>query len=381
MYQLNAGPLAQQLKVIKDFARKEIPDFVRAHMVAEAEHGNRWQLMNIYERVMMDGNLTRDVQNRKSKVLGETFSLLNRDGNRDDDRTKMLNQAWFTHSKKGFVSYVMDAVFYGYSLIGIHREENEERPVISCVERRNVNPTKGLVLRRPTDRDGLRIEDFLDDYILVNDDLGLLLKATPLVFMKRDMREYWLEHGEIFGMDMLVGKTDTDDPEAVRRMKASLRLAGRERNAVIDHQDELEPKEAARSDAYKIYQEFIKDTNQELSRLIKGHDSESQNYSESDMNQSEAEEIAEADKETVVGVVNTMLLPLLAAKGGVWTGVDQLTFQFDQRENTPLSERRNNIIALVQAGYDIDPDDVQSYLGLPFSVKKMGGLEIAEDTL
>ena len=64
------GPLSTQLKVIKDYARKEIPDFVRAHMVAEAEHGNRYQLINLYDRIMIDGNLTRDVNNRKAKVLG-----------------------------------------------------------------------------------------------------------------------------------------------------------------------------------------------------------------------------------------------------------------------------------------------------------------------
>lgn len=376
------GPLSTQLKVIKDYARKEIPDFVRAHMVAEAEHGNRYQLINLYDRIMLDGNLTRDVTNRKARVLGETFSLLNAAGDRDEDMTRMLNQYWFTNSKNGFLSHVLDATHYGYSLIGVHREDNEERPMISCVERRNVNPDKGMVLRRPTDRDGLRIEDFADDYILVNDGLGLLLKATPLVLMKRDMREYWNEHAEIFGVDMLVGKTDKDDYEMVSRMKNSLVKAGRERIMVLDTNEEFAPIETARTDSYKIYQEAIKDLNQELSRLIKGHDSESGNYSESDMNRSEAEEIAEADKETCVGVVNTLLLPLLAAKGGVWTGVDQLTFQFDQRENTPLSERRNNILALVQAGYEIDPDDVQSYLGLPFSVKRMGlGAALEEETL
>lgn len=364
-----------------DRSKKSIQDFLQAWIESQDRRISGYNyiprkkmLMDIYELIMLDGHLSNEIEIRKSKILGEQFMVQGPDGKIDEKKTMMLMKSWFRDNDNGFVSLTLDAKFFGYSLIGLNNL-NDDGFIrkVTLVQRRNVIPEHNIVLKRPYDLTGIDLTDpfYANDYLLVNArDQGLLLKAAPLIITKKDAKTFWIEHAENFALDMLVGKTDTNDPAAVSAMQNSLKNAGREKMVIIDYSAEVEPKEVSRSDVYQIYKEYADAQDREISKLIKGHTSESGNYSEAGLNKLEGDEKAEADMEFIEGIVNDYLFKMLPKISSKYAGFDNCTFAYAVKEKMPMLDRRDNLRVLKELGYEADTEAIKNYLNLPFEIQE-----------
>lgn len=361
--------LKQKIEVYLDRSRKTIQNWLNAYILAEARiYPRRAELIGVYDYLMLDLHLKGIIRNRKNKVIGEKWHLVDDLDVPLDEETKLLKTAWF----RKFVSLVMDARFQGYSLIELDNVSQPGTIIVKLIERRNTNPDKREVLIRPTDIYGISIDEpqLKTNYVLVDGDegLGLLLACAPDVIYKRYAKAAWTEHAENFSLPFLHGKTDMEDADAVATLRTNLALAGRERILLTGHNDEIEPLPMSSSDAHKIYDELIERCNSELSKNIQGQTMTSDNgssRSQGEVHERVSDEIALADREFVESVVNDELIPRLIEMGYPLEGA-RFTYNMQREAST---EEKVKVFDLLLKNYDIDPLTIKETFGVQVAKK------------
>lgn len=244
-----------------------------ATITAESKlNPNRNSLLEIYKDVILDAHLSSLMQTIKLKVTSGEFYLCNPDGTENEELTDQLNSEWFTFYLEQFI----DSIFYGHSLIQIGGIENGEFIDLEIVPREHVVPETGIVKTNAwshsTDGVDFRSNPYKDYLIEIGskNDLGLLLKASPLVLWKKGIFGAWSQFSELFGMPVRVGKTNILDPDSRKNMENMLANMGQSAYAVLNTDDMLEFVERSQTDTYQVFNEFIERLNSEMSKLILG---------------------------------------------------------------------------------------------------------------
>lgn len=362
---------SQKLEVYLDRSRKSITDWLNAYVTAEARlYPRRRELMDVYDYGMLDNHLYGVVQNRKSKVMGERFHLVDFDGEPLERETNLLRKSWFYD----FVEHSLDAIFYGYSLIELGDVIDGEIRSVKLVQRRNTHPERREVLIRPSDISGISFDDpvYKNNYILVDgkEGLGLLLHAMPNVIYKLFALAAWTEHAEKFSIPFLHGKTNLTDPDAVSKLENALIQAGREMILVTDHGDEIKPLQISGTDTYKIYDALTERINTELSKLIVGQtmttDSGS-SRSQAEVHDKTGGEIAESDRELIECIVNDELLPRLRSLG--YPIPEEARFEFDLKREENVEDQAK-VYDLLLKHYKISPEKIKAVFGIDVEEKK-----------
>ena len=99
--------IPQQLQRVRADAQK----FQIALQAAESPlYPNRYLLYQVYQQIVLDGQVEAGMLQRKSKVLAQKFNILNAAGEIDTKKTKILNNKWFYD----FMSLGLDSIFWGY---------------------------------------------------------------------------------------------------------------------------------------------------------------------------------------------------------------------------------------------------------------------------
>lgn len=363
--------LRKKLEVYTDRSRQSIVEWLNGYIMAESRtFPRRKELIEVFEYSMLDSHLSAVIENRKSKILGERWGIVDASGEVLEEQTDLLKKKWF----KDFVNMALDAKFYGYSLIELGDLIDGEIKSVKLIERRNTEPYSRQVLIRPHDIYGFHIDEpeYRNSYILVDggEGFGLLLKASPHVIYKRYALAAWTEHAEKFSLPLLHGKTNTQDADAVAKLKTELAAAGREMMMISDHGDEINAVVMGSSDAHKIYNELIDRINSEISKLIVGQtmttDSGS-SYSQANVHKSTAEEIAESDREYIENLVNDELLPRLVAMGYP-LGDARFEFTMSRESST---EDKVKIFTLLLQHYDVAPDVIEDAFGVKVDKKEI----------
>lgn len=208
--------ISNQLTTYLNRSRKTISQWVTAHVNAELQRVNgniiypvKHPLIMIYDYVMLDPHLSSVVQQRKSKVLGEEFVLIDEDGNVNDEATKLLTKQWFSKVMESAI----DSRFYGYSLIEVSALDDDGIRGVKCFPRGNVIPELKSIVKNPYQVaasslipiEGRNDSDF---YILIDTEtLGILNQVVPLIMIKRTTTSMWGEHSQTFGIPATVLKT------------------------------------------------------------------------------------------------------------------------------------------------------------------------------
>jgi len=325
-------------------------------------------LIDMYEEILKDTHLYAIIQNRKAKVLGTEWSLVNDDGVADVKAKRLLQHKWFND----FQNHTIDALFFGYSLIQLDDVNNDGLiETVHCVERRNVVPEYNHVRYRPTDYNfGIDIDKDLDDVIMIDTkNLGILELACVPVLYKRSTLASWVEHAEIFSSNFMIAKVDVNDGDAVERLKRDLKMAGRERIAILSHDETLELKEQSASDTFKIYKELIELIDGQLSKLFVGQTMTSDSgssYSQAGVHQQTAQEIAELDQQWVASHINDLLIPKLIEVFDY--PLQGLHFKWNDARQAPLLEKKA-VFDMLLKYYDVSAAEIEANFGVEVEPK------------
>lgn len=278
---------------------------------------NRKNLLIIYNNISLDAHLTACVSQRKNLTLCKDFEVYIND-EENEDLEKIINQKWF----RDFIEYSLDSLFYGYSLIQFDSIVNDAFKCVELVPREYVKPEFHIVTK---DTSAITGEDYLElPYsnwcigVGKPKDLGLYLKAAPLIIWKKNALGAWSEFVEIFGSPIRIGKTNVRDEQTRYNMEQYLKNMAVASYGVFDTDDLIELVESNRSDAYMVFDMMIQRCNSEISKLIlaqTGTTDEKSYVGSAEVQERVLKNVAYNDEFFIESVLNYQLVPMMQRLG------------------------------------------------------------------
>jgi len=306
--------------------RMTIAKWMQAWRIAESPVAPRsYPLMEAYDMTLIDAEVITAVNNRKNKVLGEPYLVLNPTGEYEESATKLLKGSWFDD----FVGAVLDSEFFGSSLIELGQELASDYTLkeVNVVERRNVIPSRKLVLPYPFSayNEGIDFtsEHYRRWYIFVQSKrfpLGLLLYATPYAILSRDALVGHADFNRDYGRPYKIVKTDKEGEERQQVLDALLNVE-EELNGVFDTDEDIQIAfPAGASGSIDTYDRMDEKVSKKLLKIIQGHIKLSNDTEGGGLNtymnkdsiaKTPSEEVREYDMGRVEAIANEELFPRL----------------------------------------------------------------------
>jgi hypothetical protein len=273
----------------------------------------RYMLYKTYQDIIIDAHLTAAVNQRKALTLSKEFEVYV-NGEENEELTKMLKSKWF----RDFIDYSLDSIYYGYSLIQFDSIIENQFKAVELVPREYVKPEFHIVTNNYSSIVGT---DYLEaPYrnwcigVGKERDLGLLMKAAPLVIWKKNAMGAWAEFSEVFGSPIRIGKTNVRDEETRASMETWLRDLGTSAYGVFDTDDIIEIIESNRTDAYQVFDMMIQRCNSEISKLILNQTAtmdEKSFVGSAEVQERVLDKVGYSDEYFIEGVLNYQLVPMM----------------------------------------------------------------------
>jgi phage gp29-like protein len=323
----------------------------------------RSELYKVYKNIELDAHLTAAVNQRKNLTLSKDFDVkLN--GEENEELEYIIKQKWF----RDFIDYSLDAIYYGHSLIQFDSVIDNAFKSVELVPREYVKPEFHIVTNTYADLSGT---DYLEApynnwCIGVGKprDLGLYMKAAPLVIWKKNALGAWSEFVEIFGSPIRIGKTDVRDEETRANMESMLKNMGVASYGVFDTGDLIELVESNRSDAFQVFDMMIQRCNSEISKLILGQTGtldEKAYVGSAEVQERVLKNVAYNDEFFIEGVLNYQLVPMMTRLGIFPEGV---TISVKAEDDLTLIEQSKIDIELIKTGkFTFSPEYLEEKYG------------------
>lgn len=373
------GLTAEQQKRVIQWKEKnlslitqDIKKWKSAWQITTADDPKNYPLQLIYENdVWLDALVTSQVNNRKNKLHGREFSIVNENDKPDEDQTKLLRKSY---GIRMLIDEIAESAYRGYSLVEVQiaMDMNGKPKLITTpIPRTNVVPRMGKFYPDYTEDASIPYRELKEfgTYILEfnNGDMGLFNKAVPHVLFKRWAMSCWSELCEIFGIPPRVMKTDTQNQAMLTRAEAMMRDIGAAAWFIIDESEEFEWGKASDTDG-AIYEKFKNALNNELSLLFSGavigQDTVNGNRSKDESAREVLQELVVADSKRVEMLMNEIVIPALIQIGFLKGNV---RFQYDQAEDLSVLWTRTKDS---MSEFDIDPEWIKDKFGVMVLGKK-----------
>ena len=254
--------------------KQNIQDWLESRLDAIDVYLPDWtNYIRVLEDVMSDAHINSIITSVKNKVKGKEFGIYT-NGVWNEEKTNMIKKPWF----KKYLDYVVESIFYPYSLIFLGDYVNGELK-LKLIPREYVTPQynfikQGLfIATRGTHGWDYTSPQMRPYYIFVpsHTKLGLIDVAAPHALGKKHMTIYWWRYAEIFGLPWRIGKTDMQDPSRKANMENAVKNAGNSMSMVIDKDgDEVEFLNSQGHDVYNLFKEYFSYANNEISKAFAG---------------------------------------------------------------------------------------------------------------
>lgn len=323
--------------------KNTIKSYETAKMLAQSiDYPNRYNLYQLYDDIIEDSHLKAAYTQRKSRVLGLPFSVINESNDRQNDKaTKMFDDLWFYD----YISFVMDSIFYGNVLLEVSNYQGKLK--LTQIPKENVIPEFKEIKYDPWSMSGnidYSQPAYAKNLIDINNnndprDLGELLNLTKLVLIKNEVLLNWAQYVEIFGQPLRVGTTDSQDPTDLATLENWLSNLGRSGYAIKDSATQLEFVESGGGNT-DLYDGIIERINTEISKQILGVTmltDDGSSRSQSVIHQNASYLITKSDIRNVEYEINNKLIPILKDFGFIQA--KNIRFQFDEIEMLTIDEK------------------------------------------
>lgn len=346
--------------------RQDISTWRAAMLQAESIiHPNRTELYRLYKDVVLDSHLSSLIDTRKNAILSSDF-IVTKKGKERLDKTEFITKKWFYD----FTNYALDSLFWGFSLIQFGSFIDDEFTNLEIVPRQYVKPELGIVTATPYQLVGQSyLESPFKEWVIgVGDkhNLGLLAKAAPLVIWKKGALAAWAEYVELFGTPIRVGKTNTRDEATRSNMESMLKNMGTSAYGVFDTDDIIELVETRQVNASDIFDKLIDRCNSELSKLILGQTSTTDEKSfvgAAGVHERVMHQVNEADEIFIENIFTYQLVPFLNLHNLAFNG---LKIESAEDDDLTLEEKSKIDIELLKTGlYTIPTEYILETYGTP----------------
>jgi Protein of unknown function (DUF935) len=351
--------------------------------VVEAEQAyvpQRIKQQRMYLQTGLNEHIRACVTKRNRLTTLRKFKICNDKGEEDEMLTKLFKKKWF----RRFLNHVLNANYYGYSLIKLGDCENDAFPHLDVVRRWNVSPDRDNVTAFVYSLSG---PDFLDKeyapwHIWVPTatesgvgkcGYGLFYEIAKTEILLRNNTQYNADYQEVFGQPIRVATTNKTEEAERAALERSMTTMGSQPWIILDEgQDTIQLIESKNAGtAFQSYGDFEKRMEQRITKVLLGHADgmssvpgklgSQQGAEESPINKAQ-DDIQVEDGTLCEDVINEELIPRMRLFG--FNIPLDLHFEFTNdnedeefREKEDKSNLQTAEIAqmLAQAGLQMDP--------------------------
>lgn len=376
-YERAVTQMVDAIKRQRTLYNKEIRDWKIARATAlDPIMPRRKMLIDIMEEVLDDPFIYGRSETRKLRVSNKSVAIVDKDGEINEEKTKLLQKLWF----KNLIKYTLDSIYFSYTLM--YPKELDENGFIknlSFVYRDHIVPETTEILIYPYDLQGENFRDGdLKKWMLwVNHEhsIGLLNKAIPLWIFKKHSWQNWDEFEEMFGIPMRTAKVASTDPRVKKEVDKWLKDLGSAGWARFPEGVEIDIKESNSRDSFNVFNEKRKACNEELANLFDGN-SETAKDTGSRAKTGEiingTQKLITMDDETfVMFFINDDVLPWLRGLGYPFDETDTCIWN-DNEKLTP-KERLEIFKGVKDLGYKIKKEQIETELDVEIVGEVSGG--------
>ncbi len=349
--------------------RQDIKTWERAEKLATLpENPKRYLLYNLYANILKDLMLKSQINNRMLKALGEEFNFKDAKGEVLEDLSKDIRKAiWSGELNKE----ILNTVYHGHSLVEFDKDDTEGLK-IKLLDRQNVDPVNGLfypdytldknINYRTLREYGTWLLEFGDPK-----DLGLLNSIIPHVLFKRFAISCWSELGEIHGIPPRFMKTNTRNPQMMKRAENMMNDVGAAAWFIIDTNEQFEFAKQVETNG-DVYKNLKDCCNNEMAMAITGailgQDTKNGSRSKDQVAKEMLDLLVHSDLVMLEQQWNTKVIPALVKLGILPEGV---IFEYVKSENL---ETLWKMVVEALPHYDVDPEWVKDKFGIEVLGKK-----------
>ena len=315
--QAATGPISTQI-IVQPVVRTVHDVAAWRSALRMADNGNRTKLYDLYSDILLDGVLADAIDKRIDAVKDADLSFTI--DNKDVD---VMYDLMDTVEFEELIGEIMMAKFWGISVDEFDFDE-EHTFRFTSINRKHIRPKLKEIVRQQTDDRGISYAG--DDRVIQwgkDDDLGLLLKVSPLVIYKRGGFGDWAQFVELFGMPLRIGKYSAMDEASRRELIRAFETAGSAPYLVIPKETEATQEANAASGNGLLYKEFRQACTEEILITILGQTMttvDGSSLAQGQVHMAVQEKKHRADRRFVERMLNRYFVPMLIRRGYPVTG-------------------------------------------------------------
>ena len=382
----NANKFTQRYHIQR--IRQDIDNWRQGVYEAEMPYvPHRVKMQQMFKDTVLNGHLISCIRKRKNLTLLKDFEIVDKNGNVDEYSTDLFKKKWFMET----LDYILDAQYFGYSLINWTAIENGIPTGLQLIRREYTSPDRLIVSNYPYSLTGMEFDSKeLKDWVLWVSTtsqhgispcgFGLLYEVANYEILLRNILGYNADYVERYGMPMTEVKTSKRDDDERQYLEDALMNLGANGTIIHDPNDEISFLDfKGMNNGFASYADFEQRLERKISKVILGHADALDaipgmlGNQGSDTPISRGLEEAEViDNRFVEYHVNDILIPKLQ-KLGVKIPVGYV-FKFkngnEQLENDSQEAIKNKSIAdylkvYKEAGFEVDEKWLEEKTGIP----------------
>lgn len=367
--------------------RQDVSSWRDAMREAEAgQFPHRVKMQRLFVDTVLNGHVSACIEKRKNLTLLRDIEVYNPDETENEDMEELFETEWF----RQFVSYALDALFYGYSLVSLGDIINGKYSKIDVVKRWYISPDRQNVAIHQYNLDGY---EFLkppydlwhvwcttpSENGMSNVGYGLLYKVAVYEIINRALLGFNADAAELYGQPIRKGTTNKTDEGERAEFANMLSQMGSSGWIVLDEFDKIEIlQNTMGSSGFNIYADLEKRNEAKISKILLGHadalDSTPGKLG-SDANGAALtalREIQTNDGIYIENIVNGLLIPKMRQVGFMIP--EDVYFKFEDNEDQQAMDlaeldKQKKLADITQvlknSGYSVDPLWLAEELEIP----------------
>ena len=240
---------------------------------------HRVKVQLLYEDTALNAQVQASMRKRKNLVLLKDFQIVDKSGKKDEVTTKLFNQHWFYNIE----NYILDAQFYGYSLINWTNIKNGVPADIKIIRRQFISPDRRIISPFPYSLMGHSIDsDDITNWSLYVDTpnqhglspcgYGLLYECANYEIILRNLMGYNADYIEKYGMPITVVDTMKTDDDERKYLEDMIKTLGSSGYIIKDPQDTVTLQGYDNVGVgFQSYADLEERLEKKISKLILGH--------------------------------------------------------------------------------------------------------------
>lgn len=235
-----------------------------------------------FNDVVLNAHVQACMQRRKNLTLLKEVEILKGTGDKDEALSEMFNKKWVYDC----INYILDANYFGYTLIKLGPTINNEFPELGIVRRANVSPDRLNVTTYPYAISG---EKFLEDpyhdwhiWVPTITEVGAQVQTNPcgygllypVAFYEIFLRNLTGNNGdyvEVFGQPLKHAKSSKREGAERDYLETALQSMAGNSYIITDPDDEIDFKDGSTGRGNEIYGNFEERLEKKISKVLLGH--------------------------------------------------------------------------------------------------------------